>query len=679
MPTQPSPASAPGILLPAFEDGLGRRYRPVTRGADTPSEVLCFRHDLTDVPSFEFSLRERVASLADFRHSYYARIRKVDRLSDELGTVALISDCAPGVRLAEILAAIEHGGPVLSIDAALSLVRQLVPAMALLHDHVHVAHGAMGPERLIVTPQARVLIVEHVIGAALEQLKYSRERYWKELRIAVPMSVGLPRFDKRADLTQLGVVALSLILGRQIHEDEYPGSVEDLVATARARRADGSREPLPAELRDWLRKTLQLDARHSFLSMSEAQSALEELLSEQGNYDASVSAVETFLASYQAATAPGAPRVSRATSIAEPPAKRSEIRAQTLPPARTAYDEPTETTDADEWHPRMPYQPTAPRSGRYKPIAIGLVLAIVAGGGLLVSRRVFSAAAGAPTGVVTIDTNPAAGKVDVDGVDRGVAPLRLSLPIGSHVLTVRGDGEPRVIPLTINAGAEISQYVELPAAKPSTGQIEIRTEPNGARVSVDNVLMGTTPMTASALAPGGHTVKVESDRGTVSQTVTIEAGVTSSLMIPLVAAQAAGPAPGWISVKAPFAMELFEQGRLVGNSSTERIVLPPGKHEIEIANDALGFRETRIVQVTPGKLAVIGITLPKGNLSVNASPWATVEIDGENVGDTPIGNLTLSIGPHEVVFRNPQLGEHRRVVMVTERTPVRLSIDLTKR
>jgi hypothetical protein len=676
MPTQPSPSSAPGILLPAFEDGLGRRYRPVTRGSDTPSEVLCFRHDLTDVPSFEFSLRERVASVADFRHSYYARIRKVDRLSDELGTVALISDCAPGTRLAEILATIEHGGPIISIDAALSLIRQLIPAMALLHDHVHVAHGAMGAERLIVTPQARVLIVEHVIGAALEQLKYSRERYWKELRIAVPISVGLPRFDKRADLTQMGVVALSLILGRPIREDEYPASVEDLVASARARRADGSREPLPAALRDWLRKALQLDPRHSFLSMSEAQGAFEELLSEHGNYDASVSAVQAFLASYEAATAPGAVRPSRPDSLSEHPPARAEIRVQT-PPPRITYDEPEETTEADEWHPRMPYQPAERRSGGSKSIAIGLALAIVAGGGWLVSRRVLSPAVVA-TGVVTIDTNPSAGKVDVDGVDRGLAPLRLSLPVGSHVLTVRGEGEPRVIPLTINAGAEISQYVELPAAKPSTGQIEIRTDPPGARVTVDNIVMGTTPMIAGDLAPGAHTIKVEADRAAVTHAVTIEAGVTSSLMIPLATAQAS-PGAGWISVKAPFAMELFEQGRVLGNTSTERIVLPPGKHEIEIANDAIGFRETRTVQVTSGKLAVIGITLPNGSLSVNATPWATVEVDGENVGDTPIGNLTLSIGPHEIVFRNPQLGEHRRVVMVTERTPVRLSIDMTKR
>src|SRR4029453_10184117 len=91
---------APGMIHPAFEDGLGRRYRPATLNTTSPPEILCFRHELTSVPSFEFSLRERVAPLTTFRHSYFARIRKVDRLSDEHGTVALMSDSAPGDRMA---------------------------------------------------------------------------------------------------------------------------------------------------------------------------------------------------------------------------------------------------------------------------------------------------------------------------------------------------------------------------------------------------------------------------------------------------------------------------------------------------------------------------------------------------------------------------------------------------
>ena len=68
--------------------------------------------------------------------------------------------------------------------------------------------------------------------------------------------------------------------------------------------------------------------------------------------------------------------------------------------------------------------------------------------------------------------------------------------------------------------------------------------------------------------------------------------------------------------------------------------------------------------------------LPQGVVNINASPWAEVLIDGRRVGETPIGNLPMSIGPHEVVFRHPQLGEKRQAVSVTLKAPVRLSIDM---
>src|SRR6185295_16270272 len=153
MPTQPSPNPSTGVVLPAFEDGLGRRYRPGARGDQSPPEILCFRPELTDVPAFEFSLRERVARLAEFRDPTYARVRKVDRLSDERGTVVLMSDCVPGTRLSELLAAADQGKALLTLDAGLCLVRQLIPAMTLLHRQGGVAHGAMALERLFVTPQ----------------------------------------------------------------------------------------------------------------------------------------------------------------------------------------------------------------------------------------------------------------------------------------------------------------------------------------------------------------------------------------------------------------------------------------------------------------------------------------------------------------------------------------------
>jgi hypothetical protein len=66
-------------------------------------------------------------------------------------------------------------------------------------------------------------------------------------------------------------------------------------------------------------------------------------------------------------------------------------------------------------------------------------------------------------------------------------------------------------------------------------------------------------------------------------------------------------------------------------------------------------------------------------VSVNAIPWANVFIDGQSAGETPLGNLSVPIGPHEFVFRHPQLGEQHRVIMVTIREPMRLSVDLTKK
>src|SRR5258705_224972 len=77
----------------------------------------------------------------------------------------------------------------------------------------------------------RHVIVEHVAGAAIEQLRFSPERYWAELRIALPKTAGPARFDQRADATQIGAVALALLLGRPLHEDEYPGRVTELVAS----------------------------------------------------------------------------------------------------------------------------------------------------------------------------------------------------------------------------------------------------------------------------------------------------------------------------------------------------------------------------------------------------------------------------------------------------------------
>src|SRR4029077_2955418 len=120
-------------------------------------------------------------------------------------------------------------------------------------------------------------------------------------------------------------------------------------------------------------------------------------------------------------------------------------------------------------------------------------------------------------------------------------------------------------------------------------------------------------------------------------------------------------------------------GRLLGSSDSERLMVSTGTHRLQIVNETLGYRDARTVEVAAGKTAALTVVFPKGTIALNAVPWAEVWIDGERVGETPIGNLSVAVGPHEIIFRNPDLGEQRQAVTVTLATPARVSVDLRKK
>ena len=316
----------------AFRDALGER-RLTKDPAGAGVEALCLRRELASVPSFEFALRERVTRLAGFRHAYYGRVRAVERSAEFDQALTILSDATPGIRLSALPSTAHEQRLTVDLDVALCLIRQLVPAVALLHETARDAsHGALGPERLIVTPNGRLVIMEYVLGSALEQLLFTRERYWTELRIALPRVAGLPRFDNLADVTQVGIVALSLILGRTLRDDEYPARIGEVLGAAMATNTGGEKQPLPAALRSWLQRALQLDARNSFPSAIEARAEFERLLAD-GGYDASPKSLEAFMARYHKYEAASHPAIPPSVHTAIPQSVMSAVRIpQPMPP-----------------------------------------------------------------------------------------------------------------------------------------------------------------------------------------------------------------------------------------------------------------------------------------------------------------------------------------------------------
>jgi hypothetical protein len=137
-------------------------------------------------------------------------------------------------------------------------------------------------------------------------------------------------------------------------------------------------------------------------------------------------------------------------------------------------------------------------------------------------------------------------------------------------------------------------------------------------------------------------------------------------------------AAGVVSVVTPFSLNIFNRGRLVGTSDAETIMLPLGTYDLDLVNDAVGYRARRSVTLQAGRTATLRIDPPSGVLHINALPWAEVWMDNQRLGETPIGNLQVPIGPRELVFRHPELGERRTRVLVTLKEPARVSIDLRK-
>jgi hypothetical protein len=149
-------------------------------------------------------------------------------------------------------------------------------------------------------------------------------------------------------------------------------------------------------------------------------------------------------------------------------------------------------------------------------------------------------------------------------------------------------------------------------------------------------------------------------------------------VVPLKAPQGAPSPDGFRSPRRGTA-DLREAIVSWAPSRTDRIMVAAGRHDIEISNEALGFRTTAVDSGRARTGRAVRPDWPMGTIAINATPWANVTLDGKELGETPVGNTSVPIGTHEVIFRHPQLGEQRITATVTANTPARLSVDMRKK
>jgi hypothetical protein len=206
------------------------------------------------------------------------------------------------------------------------------------------------------------------------------------------------------------------------------------------------------------------------------------------------------------------------------------------------------------------------------------------------------------------------------------------------------------------------------AAVNASGHIDVQTQPAGARVLLDGKPAGDTPLKLD-VSPGRHVLTLMSASGSVKRNVRVDAGKSIAVDVPLFS--------GWIAIFAPFVLDVSENGKSIGSSADQRLMLSPGRHELTFSNRTLGYTHKQSVDIDPGEVASLSLE-PRATVNFNAVPWAEVWIDGKKAGDTPLANAQVTLGDREIVFRNPEFGERRIVTTVRAGSAAAVSVDFTK-
>jgi hypothetical protein len=269
------------------------------------------------------------------------------------------------------------------------------------------------------------------------------------------------------------------------------------------------------------------------------------------------------------------------------------------------------------------------------------------------------------TGTVVLESVPPGSEVLVDGVAVGIAPMTKELDPGSHVVEFRRRNLTRKLTVDVTAGQSTVGRLDWSVAP--TGRLTVRSDPPGARVLVDGRDRGVTPVTVD-VAIGAHAVVIQSDQGSIRRSVKVAAEGTALVSESIYS--------GWLKVFAPFEVTIAEGTRALRLDEQNQVLLPAGGHELHFENRALGFRETHRVQVEPGKVASLSLVPTPSTLTVTSTEAATVLIDGQQAGDTPLTDHPIALGTREVVVRSAAGPEKRYTTRVTT-APVRLDVDFS--
>jgi len=246
------------------------------------------------------------------------------------------------------------------------------------------------------------------------------------------------------------------------------------------------------------------------------------------------------------------------------------------------------------------------------------------------------------TGTIDVSSTPSGAKVYVDGVYRGLTPLKIAINPGTHDVEVRMSGyQTYRARVQVRAGQSVRISPRL-ARVSTTGVLSIDSTPQGAEVYINGSYQGRTPIKLS-INEGTYDVELRLPGYEPYQArVRVRAGQTSRLAPRLQPVVTTGTLEIY---STPSGGEVFVDGVFSGYAPVS-LNLDAGDHDVEVRKDGYATYRAR-VNVQPGRTTRVNANLEaaKATLDLFTNVNVKVYLDGYPLGTTKNGRLTVKVDP----------------------------------
>lgn len=223
---------------------------------------------------------------------------------------------------------------------------------------------------------------------------------------------------------------------------------------------------------------------------------------------------------------------------------------------------------------------------------------------------------------------------------------------------------------------------------PLTGQLEVRSDPEGCSVYLDEVYIGRSPLKVLRLAFGSHRLELKRFPFAPAKRTLEMKKRTQQVFVEL------RERTGQIRLLGPAGTQVSVDGEMVGTLPIDAVELPIGPHRFDAQGLVLNWGKT--IEVVESQRLTYNMATSRSfeaeapepvapqapadaaSLLISSRPWSEVTWDGQEVGFAPL--LLGGIGPGEHTLELSRRGyvTERRIVTLKSGQRASVNIRLNK-